>query len=466
MSDTRASRYSRRSALRTFGLAGTALLIAACSSSFSQPNQPTAPTTPAGAAPAGAPASAAAGCTIQGVDKATTVSYLGNKFPIIEYFANQLKTCEGGNLKVNVDWLPANERDQKANLILASGDTSYEIIQATDRNLYEWSAKGWLRPLDDLIAKYRDQYALGDIPDAVWDGIRVDGKVYGFPIDQNAQIFFYRKDIWDKYSLKPPATWDEALIQFKTLAEKKDTTVPYSATYAKGSDLAGEFTRFLISGGGTWFGAGGKAAFNDAKGVAAAKLIKDTMPYMAPDILTYNNDKVMIALQQSEAASAITYISRTAQMDDAAQSKVVGKIDYAAVPAVTPNGPSGTAVQRDNYVIPAKTKVDPDLIFRVIVEATTAQRDKGAADLGMVPRTSVAKDPEIVKNHRYLPAVVDALGRKEQFAFPKEAYYSLALIAVGNALPEALTGSVSIEDALNQAAQDYESQARDKGFIQ
>lgn len=73
----------------------------------------------------------------------TTIAYLGNKFPVVEYFANQLKSCEGDNLTVTLDWLPANERDQKANLVLSSGDTSYEILQATNRNIYEYAEKGW-----------------------------------------------------------------------------------------------------------------------------------------------------------------------------------------------------------------------------------------------------------------------------------------------------------------------------------
>ena len=431
---------------------------------------PSAAGTTAAGSPAavGSPVAAAstsgAACMVASPDKAVTLSYLGNKFPIIEYYGEQLKSCENvKNVKVNLDWLPSNEKVQKATLVLSGGDNSYDIIQATDGNIYEWADKNWVLPLDDLIAKYKTQYNLADFADATLDRARINGKQYGWPIDQNAQILFYRKDIWDKYSLKPPITWDEAIEQFKMLQTKKETTYPYSATYAKGSDFAGEFARHLKAAGGQWFN-GTAAAFNDAKGVAAARKMKELFAYMAPDILTYTNDKVMIALLQGDAACASLYISRTAQMDDPTQSKVVGKIAYAPDPSYTPTGPVGTLLGGDDYAIPAKTKTDPDLIFRVMLEVTKTASMKGGANLGWMTRSSVADDPAVAAKNRYLPAVQDAIKRGAGPG-PKVPYYGLAIAAVGSILPTAMTGSTSIEDALNQAAKEYEAQAKEKGFI-
>lgn len=480
----RTGRLTRRAFIGGTAAAAGIALLAACGASdpalnptgtaarattapaTSNATAPPAATVLAGSAAAGAPAASAnAACTLNPApDKAVTFNYLGNKFPIIEYYGEQLKTCEGTkNVKVNLDWLPANERDQKANLVLSSGDASYDIMQCTNRNVYEWADKGWILPMDDLIAKYKEQYNLTDIPDATWDTNRLNSKTYAVPIDLNAQIFFYRKDIWDKYSLKPPVTWDEAIEQFKMLREKKDTPSQYAATYAKGSDLAGEFARHLKAAGGQWFN-GTAAAFNDAKGMQAAQKMKDLLAYMPADVQTYNNDKVMVALQQGEAAAASVYITRAAQMDDATQSKVVGKIAFASDPSYTPTGPVGTLLGGDNYAIPAKTKNDPDLIFRVILEVTKPAAMKGGAGIAWMPRTSVADDPAIVAKSRYLPAVNEAIKRGAG-AGPKVPFYSLANSAVGSILPQALTGSISIQDALNQAAKEYEAQAKEKGFI-
>jgi len=492
--DGRLSRRTFIGRAAAIGASGSALatLLAACGASDSAlkgtaapattappaTNAPAATTAPAagaattapsaaGTTAAGSPAAASAAgaaCDFVPPDKAVTLSYLGNKFPIIEYYGDRLKSCEGvKNVKVNLDWLPSNEKVQKATLVLSGGDNSYDIIQATDANIYEWADKKWVLPLDDLIAKYKTQYNLADFADATLDRARINGKQYGWPIDQNAQILFYRKDIWDKYSLKPPITWDEAIEQFKMLQAKKETTYPYSATYAKGSDFAGEFARHLKAAGGQWFN-GTAAAFNDAKGVAAATKMKELFAYMAPDILTYTNDKVMVALLQGDAACASLYITRSAQMDDPTQSKVVGKIAYAPDPSYTPTGPVGTLLGGDDYAIPAKTKTDPDVIFRVMLEVTKPAAMKGGANLGWMTRTSVADDPEVAAKNRYLPAVQDAIKRGAGPG-PKVPYYGLASAAIGSILPTAMTGGTSIQDALNQAAKEYEAQAKEKGFI-
>lgn len=197
----------------------------------------------------------------------------------------------------------------------------------------------------------------------------------------------------------------------------------------------------------------------------SATLLKDLLQYAPPDVLTYNNDKVMVALQQGQVAAAISYISRTQRMDDPSQSTVVGKIEYAPVPAFKEGGPTGTSLGGDFYVIPAKTKVDPNLIFRVILEATTVERQKIGANLSLMTRQSVAQDPEVLKNNRYLSAVTEALQAEIPPPTPKVPYYSLGSGAVGNILPQALTGDISIEDALAQASEEYEVQALDKGFI-
>jgi ABC-type glycerol-3-phosphate transport system substrate-binding protein len=439
---------------------------------------PAAEPTKAAAAPTAAPTAAAAAvnltppgaCTLKTPPaQQASIAYLSNKFSVLEYYANALDQCgknPANNVKIQTDWLPSNERLQKANLVLSSGDTAYEIIHATTNNMVDFASAGWLLPLDDLIAKYKDQYKLGDIPEAVWAKMRVNGKIYGIPNSGNAQIFFYRKDIYEKYNLKPPKTWAEAEEQFKLLAEKKDTPYVFAATWAKGSDLAGEFGRSLLTKGGAWFeGGAANPKFNDAKAVELGEWMKGLLKYMPADVLTYNNDKVMIALQQGQVASAITWVTRAKQMDDPTQSKVIGLINFAAVPSFG-DGPTGTSVGFDTFVIPAKTDVPADVIFQVLMEATNQERQAGAADLAIMPRAAVANDPAIVQRNRYLVAINDAVARGMYNQLPTMVpYYGIASRAAGNYLADALAGTSTVKQALDTAAKDYLAQAKEQGFI-
>src|SRR5678815_1612032 len=51
------------------------------------------------------------------------------------------------------------------------------------------------------------------------------GPLYAFPYVGNSQLFFYRKDLFEKHSLKPPATWDDVLAAAKTIHEKESAGV-------------------------------------------------------------------------------------------------------------------------------------------------------------------------------------------------------------------------------------------------
>ena len=75
-----------------------------------------------------------------------------------------------------------------------------------------------LEPLEPYLDKdpaYKKDI-LADIPENVLNLYRdkpaaQGGKLYGLPPDSNCQLQFYRVDIFDKASLKPAVTWDEAI---------------------------------------------------------------------------------------------------------------------------------------------------------------------------------------------------------------------------------------------------------------
>lgn len=55
-------------------------------------------------------------------------------------------------------------------------------------------------------------------PQSVLNGVTFDGKVYGVPINGVQPVFFYyNKQIFQKYNLEVPTTWDELLQVVKTL---------------------------------------------------------------------------------------------------------------------------------------------------------------------------------------------------------------------------------------------------------
>src|SRR6266851_2490536 len=47
------------------------------------------------------------------------------------------------------------------------------------------------------------------------------GRYYALPYVGNSQLFFYRKDLFEKHKLAAPSTWREVLAAAKTISEKE-----------------------------------------------------------------------------------------------------------------------------------------------------------------------------------------------------------------------------------------------------
>ncbi len=87
---------------------------------------------------------------------------------------------------VNIDIIPVEDYDAKINVINASGE-DFDLVYTSSvlNNIYKNVEDGNLLELDELLPKYAPKtWAMFD--EEVWDGVRINGKIYGVP---NQQIF-------------------------------------------------------------------------------------------------------------------------------------------------------------------------------------------------------------------------------------------------------------------------------------
>ena len=68
----------------------------------------------------------------------------------------------------------------------------------------ELASQGKLLGLNDLIAKYKDQYDLGDIGDSLYALGTYTDTVYGIPIVANTMHYFYNTDVFTKQAWPCP----------------------------------------------------------------------------------------------------------------------------------------------------------------------------------------------------------------------------------------------------------------------
>jgi len=95
----------------------------------------------------------------------------------------------------------------------------------------EWNGINEVLPLDDLLPK---DFLANFVPSGL-QAFAIDGKLMGLPYFLDPRAMYYRKDLFDKAGLKPPATWDDVIAAGQALHKPPDMT-GFGMTFARKSD--------------------------------------------------------------------------------------------------------------------------------------------------------------------------------------------------------------------------------------
>ncbi|MGG4049983.1 extracellular solute-binding protein, partial [Paenibacillus favisporus] len=108
-------------------------------------------------------------------------------------------------INATVKLMPVSIGDyvQKMNTVLAAGEKFDILWTGYMLKPEELVRKGAIQPLDDLLNQYAPELK-SDVPQVMWDGLSVDGKIYGIPnqqINGSRYGFIVLKELADKYKL-------------------------------------------------------------------------------------------------------------------------------------------------------------------------------------------------------------------------------------------------------------------------
>ena len=381
------------------------------------------------------------------------INIVGNSFPALQHIAKEMQSCTQGGLKVQFKMTPQIQPEvQQA--FGSSGKSAFDAAVVSMGVFADLQSKGQLQPITDLVNKYKAKYKIEDNM-----LIKVNGEVMAIAFMQNAQNLFYRKDLFDKHGLKAPASYADMMAAAKTLKEKEPgIEFPIAQTFAKGWDSATEFTNIFAGHGGRFFKPGSAAPdFNSDAGVKALETMKAMTAYMTPNYLASNSDDVMNQFQQGKAAMGVLWASRASRMDDAAASKIVGRMEFTAAPAAVPGGKSATHLWWDGVAMPKNIAGDRETVFQVLMEALDEETMRRGNDLTIWIRSAY-------KPTRFGTGV-SASAKAGAPIWPTEPYFGLAHGEIGKVLPDVMTGAMSPKQALDVAAAAYVKAATEKGFI-
>jgi sorbitol/mannitol transport system substrate-binding protein len=217
-------------------------------------------------------------------------------------------------IKVNLRPLPHSEAVTKVQVTMASHTSSFDVV-FTDYGqwpaLAKLGAMTDLKPYMDRDPAWRDDY-LKDVPTAINKLYRnpatPKGKLYGLTPDGNAQIVFYRQDLFQKAGIKVPETWPQAIEAAKALTDTKSNQYGFITTARRGGFAGWSFWAIMASYGGHWFDkeapGGWHPTFSTDAGFKALDTLKKLMAYAHPVTLNATDDEANKALADGSAVYA------------------------------------------------------------------------------------------------------------------------------------------------------------------
>jgi multiple sugar transport system substrate-binding protein len=363
-------------------------------------------------------------------------------------------------IHINIAEFPYSNLFEKELIDLNASTGAYDLIMLDDPWFPRFAGKRFLTDLTPLLQKRGHS---GPDNDFVETSVALcrepyqSGTLYALPYVGNSQLFFYRKDLFEKHSLKEPATWDDVIAAARTIQEKESEgggkkVYGYVMRAAQGNAAVADFMPVFWAFGGEMFDSGGKPNVNSPEGVAALKFMIELGKYSPPGYVSFNADEVGAHLLQGTAAMSINWPAWISSFNDPNKSTVTGKMMFTTLPS----GKKPGQAEIGNWLIaiPRDSK-NADAAMDFLLWATSAEQMKRSAERGNPPtRRSVFTDAALVAKFPSYPAQLRSLETSRPR--PRTPQWNEIENAFGIFLSKANSGELAPEDAMNQANAEIE----------
>ena len=359
---------------------------------------------------------------------------------------------------INIAEFPYINLFEKELIDLKARTGAYDLIMLDDPWFPRFATEQFLTELSPLLQRRGQSGPESDFVDtsvALCRHPYQTGPLFALPYVGNSQLFFYRKDLFEKHSLKNPATWQDVLAAAKTIQEKENSgqkVYGYVMRAAQGNAAVADFMPIFWAFGGEMFDASGKPTVNSPEGIAALEYMLELGKYSPPGYASFNADEVGAHLLQGTAAMSINWPAWISSFADPTKSKVIGKMEFTTLPAAQKPGQA----EIGNWLIAIpRDSQNTEAAMDFLLWATSAEQMKRSAQRGNPPtRKSLFRDAELIAKNPAYPAQLRSLDSSRPR--PRTPDWNEIENAFGIFLSKANSGELSPAEAMNQANAEIE----------
>lgn len=377
---------------------------------------------------------------------------------------------------IEVNWTVLDEQstENKAAVALGSGDGGYDIIQTPSGLVPTYSDRGWIVSIDDLAAD-EDSLIPGWNADAYGEGttglLSRDGVLYGVPMFIGTQVFYYRTDVFEAADIDAPPTTYRELTDIVAKINSEDVAGIAIRTAPSPSQLLFTWSAWLYAYGGRYYedyadGVYSGSALDSPEAVEALTTFVDLVQNYAPSGATnWSVDDVTRAFMAGRVGIVQEGAVFGGSFNDPETSQAAGNVDTFVLPA----GDAGSFVPYNAHgwsIAANSDAVDAAWLFTqwATLAETLTSATQSDANFSTPPLAGVYSSPEFEERYGfgdYVATVTETIETADSGGvsplegdpnyLPATADWATVGQQIAEELSKAVTGQVSVEDALSTA---------------
>jgi sorbitol/mannitol transport system substrate-binding protein len=383
---------------------------------------------------------------------------------------------------IDLEWvvLEENVLRQRATTDIATEGGQFDVMTIGTYEVPIWAAQGWLEPMDSLP----EGYDVDDVLKPVREGLSYEGTLYALPFYGESSMMFYRTDLFEEAGIEVPEQpkWNEV----KEWAAKLHD--PGSEVYGiclRGKPGWGENMAFLSTlvntFGGQWFNNGWEPQLDSEPWKEAVTFYVDLLNNYGPPGASSNGFNENLALfSTGKCAMWVDATVAAGLLFNPDESQVADRLGFAQAP--TEKHPKG-ANWLWSWALAVPTSSDATDAARTFVAWATSKdyvqlvgESEGWVALPPGTRTSTYELAEYREAAPFAQAVLTAIETADPVnttAEPKPyngvqyagiPEFQAIGTQVGQMIAAALTGQMTVDQALASAQRTTERTMQQAGY--
>jgi len=388
-------------------------------------------------------------------------------------------TAQHPDIKLEWVTLEENVLRQRVTTDIATKGGQFDVLTIGTYEAPMWAALGWLTPLE-----FGPDYEVDDLLPKIREALSFDGQLYGAPFYGESSMLMYRTDLFEQAGLTMP---EQPSWSFVTEAAGKlvDAEAGVYGICLRGKAGWGENVALLgamaNAFGARWFDENWRPQFDQPEWKDTLQTYVDVMKTAGPPGAASNGFNENLALfNAGKCAMWIDATVAASFISDPKESRVADKVGFAPAPD-TGNGKSMDWLWAWALAIPASSKkTEQAQAFiawatgRDYIELVASTEGWGHAPPGA--RTSLYQNSKYLEAAPFAKQTLAAIERADTHnpAVKPVPYVGVQYAAipefqsigttVGQHFSAALTGSVSVAEALANAQSSTEREMKRAGY--